>query len=204
MRLPELAGVTRTIISSVKPIQRLLWLASIRPAGLSDATIVQPIRWAASSARANATSGASPTVSGTTWISCCTFAPARAGVGFSMLPVLRCRSCAGATPRCPVPIRPHRRFTGVHGWPDLGLTMKPDYVIERRAADHSANIGSRKHRFATDSPLEGDGFELPVPRAMQAGLRRKSSASAACRRRLSGAAGAARDKRSVPRFRFAP
>ena len=150
MRLPELAGVTRTIISSVKPIQRLLWLASIRPAGLSDARIVQPIRWAVSSARANATSGASPTVSGTTWISCCTFAPARAGVGFSMLPALRCRSCAGATPRCPVPIRPHRRFTGVHGWPDLGLTMKPDYVIERRAADHSANIGSRKHRFATD------------------------------------------------------
>src|SRR6516165_3447321 len=29
-----------------------------------------------------------------------------------------------------------------------------DYVIERLAADHSANIGSRKHRFATDSPLE--------------------------------------------------
>ena len=25
-----------------------------------------------------------------------------------------------------------------------------DYVIERRAADHSANIGFRKHRFATD------------------------------------------------------
>ena len=27
--------------------------------------------------------------------------------------------------------------------------------------------------FATDSPLEGDGFELPVPRAMQARLKAK-------------------------------
>ena len=38
-----------------------------------------------------------------------------------------------------------------------------DYVIERRAADHSANIGFRKHRFATDSPVEGSGFEPWVP-----------------------------------------
>jgi len=36
------------------------------------------------------------------------------------------------------------------------------------------------------------------------GLRRKSPASAACRRRLSGAAGSVRDEGSVPRFRFAP
>ena len=43
-----------------------------------------------------------------------------------------------------------------------------DYVIERRAADHSANIGFRKHRFATDSPLERNGFELSVPRCLAA------------------------------------
>jgi len=54
MRLPEFAGATGTTISSVKLVQRLLWLASIRPADLSDATIVQPIRWAVSSARASA------------------------------------------------------------------------------------------------------------------------------------------------------
>ena len=36
------------------------------------------------------------------------------------------------------------------------------------------------------------------------GLRRRSPASAVCRRRLSGAAGPTRDKGSVPRFRFAP
>src|SRR5215472_6640363 len=56
MRLPEFVGATRTTISSVKPIQRLRWLASIRPADLSDATIVQPICWAVSSARTNAAS----------------------------------------------------------------------------------------------------------------------------------------------------
>ena len=30
-----------------------------------------------------------------------------------------------------------------------------------------------KTEFAADSPLEGDGFELPVPRAMQARLEAK-------------------------------
>jgi hypothetical protein len=39
--------------------------------------------------------------------------------------------CAGANPPCPVPIRRKRRFTGVHGWPDLGLTMKPPPSIVR-------------------------------------------------------------------------
>src|SRR5215831_1300340 len=56
----------RTTISSVKPIQRLFWLASIRSAALSDATIDQPICWAVSSARANAASACSPTISGET------------------------------------------------------------------------------------------------------------------------------------------
>ena len=65
MRLPVLTGVMRTTISWVNPIQRLLWLASIRPEDFSDATIVQPICSAVSSARPNAASGASPTVSGT-------------------------------------------------------------------------------------------------------------------------------------------
>ena len=37
--------------------------------------------------------------------------------------------------------------------------------------------------FATDSPLEGDGFELPVPRAMQARLKAKI-ADFACMRSL--------------------
>ena len=44
------------------------------------------------------------------------------------------------------------------------------------AADwHSAygSAGLSQNRFATDSPLEGDGFELPVPRAMQARLEAK-------------------------------
>jgi hypothetical protein len=50
-------------------------------------------------------------------------------------------------------------------------TDRRDYVIERRAADHSANIGSRKHRFATDSPLEGTGFELLVRGRGEAGCR---------------------------------
>ena len=67
MRVPEFAGATRTTISSVKPIQRVLWLASIRPADLSDATIVHPICWAVSSARANAASACSPTISGETF-----------------------------------------------------------------------------------------------------------------------------------------
>ena len=33
--------------------------------------------------------------------------------------------CAGADPSCPFPIRPQHRVTAAHGWPDLGLTMKP-------------------------------------------------------------------------------
>ena len=48
MRVPEFVGASRTTMSLVKPIQRLRWLASIRPADLSEATIVQPISWAVS------------------------------------------------------------------------------------------------------------------------------------------------------------
>ena len=46
MRLPEPDGVMRMTISSVNPNQRLLSLASIRPAASSAATILHPIRWA--------------------------------------------------------------------------------------------------------------------------------------------------------------
>ena len=45
-----------------------------------------------------------------------------------------------------------------------------------------------KVRFAPDSPLEGDGFELPVPRAMQARLEAKIAGFGCVRRRLSAAA----------------
>jgi hypothetical protein len=63
---------------------------------------------------------------------------------------------------------------------------------------------SRRSSFVADSPLEGDGFELPVPRAMQARLKAKIAGFGRMRRRLSGAAGSVRDEGSVPRFRFAP
>src|SRR6516225_10620467 len=43
-------------------------------------------------------------------------------------------------------------------------------------------------RKSPDSPLEGDGFELPVPRAMQARLEAKITGFGCVRRRLSAAA----------------
>src|SRR6516225_300709 len=43
-------------------------------------------------------------------------------------------------------------------------------------------------RRETDCLLEGNGFELPVRERCKRGLRRKSPASAACRRRSSAAA----------------
>src|SRR5215831_16191728 len=61
-------------------------------------------------------------------IRCCTFAPAAAGVGFSMLPALRCRSAREPILRA-LSQSGQRRFTGAHGWPDLGLTMKPPLSI---------------------------------------------------------------------------
>ena len=64
MRLPEPDAVTRITMSSVKPNQRLLSLASIRPAASSAATIVHPIRWAVSRALLNAFAGGSERVMG--------------------------------------------------------------------------------------------------------------------------------------------
>ena len=52
----------------------------------------------------------------------------------------------------------------------------------RKAASRALGIG------LTDSPLEGDGFELPVPRAMQARLEAKIAGVGCVRRRLSAAA----------------
>ncbi len=65
MRLPEPDGVMRITTSSVKPNQRLLSLASIRPAASSAATIVHPIFRAVSSARLNAAVGGKARVKGT-------------------------------------------------------------------------------------------------------------------------------------------
>ena len=45
-----------------------------------------------------------------------------------------------------------------------------------------------RNRWFVDSPLEGDGFELPVPRAMQARLEAKIAGVGCVRRRLSAAA----------------
>jgi hypothetical protein len=43
--------------------------------------------------------------------------------------------CAGADPPCPVPTGSQRRFTSAHGWPDLGLTVKPQPRVIRLQFD---------------------------------------------------------------------
>src|SRR5215470_10475456 len=60
---------------------------------------------------------------------------------------------------------------------------------------------TRRRRFVSDSALEGEGFELPVPRAMQARLKAKIAASAACRRRSSEAAVGGHQLRSKAKSR---
>ena len=71
---------------------------------------------------------------------------------------------------------------------------KPGALSVRDGGDHRskkiAPIGMPKagHWFVPDSPLEGGGFELPVRERCKRCLRRKSPASAACRRRSSAAA----------------
>jgi len=55
MQLPSTSAMTRITISSVKPNQRLRWLASKRPVSASAAAIVQPdIDCATASASPNA------------------------------------------------------------------------------------------------------------------------------------------------------
>jgi len=93
------------------------------------------------------------------------------------------RNCTGCAQRHPLiiaPIHPWAtaswsssttspmRYVHSQGAKRNARADRRDYVIERRAADHSANIGFRKHRFATDSPLERNGFELSVPRCLAA------------------------------------
>ena len=64
MRLPFGAGVTRTTMSSVKPNQRVVSLASRRPSAGAAATMRQPIERAAASARAKAWPGGRASISG--------------------------------------------------------------------------------------------------------------------------------------------
>jgi hypothetical protein len=64
MRLPEFAGTMRTTISSVKPIQRLRWLASIRLADLSDGDYRPTHLLGCRERSRECPSGSSPTVSG--------------------------------------------------------------------------------------------------------------------------------------------
>ena len=65
MRLPESAAANRTTMSSVKPIQKLCSLASMRRVVGSASTIVQLIFFAVASAIGNAFSGASASDKGT-------------------------------------------------------------------------------------------------------------------------------------------
>src|SRR5207247_2328730 len=51
MRLPAGSGVIRTTTSSVKPNQKVVAVASIRPSFGCASTMSQPIAWAAASAR---------------------------------------------------------------------------------------------------------------------------------------------------------
>ena len=65
MRLPAPAGAMRTTTSSLKPNQRVVATASMRPA-LASASTSRPIARAAASARANACGGGAASWSGPT------------------------------------------------------------------------------------------------------------------------------------------
>jgi hypothetical protein len=67
----------------------------------------------------------------------------------------------------------------------VGLQEGPAFVLGRfaeRSTPSTEKSRELRTKFARDSPLEGNGFELPVPHAMHGGLRRLSPASAASRR----------------------
>ena len=59
----------------------------------------------------------------------------------------------------------------------LILTSSPSAIVKLRrlhaAATDLARLRRERNRWFADSPLEGDGFELPVPRAMQARFKAK-------------------------------
>ena len=64
MRLPAPEGAMRTTMSSLKPNQRVVAIASMWPALSSAATISSSMARAAASARANACAGGSASCSG--------------------------------------------------------------------------------------------------------------------------------------------
>src|SRR6516162_4387742 len=70
--------------------------------------------------------------------------------------------CAGADPPCPVRIRPQRRSTGAHGWPDLGLRMKPPPSIVRLQFDGKVYnaVGGCEVRY-NRVPSCNPGWKLP-------------------------------------------
>jgi hypothetical protein len=72
--------------------------------------------------------------------------------------------CPGADPPCPFPIRPQHRFTAVHGWPDLGLTMKPPTSIVRLQFD------GRVYKAAGGCEVRYDGVSLVLSHSSNAGL----------------------------------
>src|SRR6516164_450676 len=65
----------------------------------------------------------------------------------------------------------------------------------------SAAGGIERNRKFVDSLLEGDGFELPVPRAIQARLEAKITGFGCIRRRLSAAAVGGHQLRRKPKSR---
>lgn len=70
--------------------------------------------------------------------------------------------CSGAGRPCPLPIRPHHRFTAAHGWPDLGLTMKPPTSIVRLQFDGKVYkaVGGCEVRYDR-VPRCDPGWKLP-------------------------------------------
>jgi len=67
-------------------------------------------------------------------------------------------------------------------------TMQRPASDNREAQSSTSRSRAGSTPFAPDSSLEGGGFELPARERCKRGLRRKSPASAACRRRSSAAA----------------
>ena len=70
--------------------------------------------------------------------------------------------CSGAGPPCPFPIRPQHQFTAAHGWPDLGLTMKPPPSIVRLQFDGKVYkaVGGCEVRY-DGVPRCDPGWKLP-------------------------------------------
>ena len=108
----------------------------------------------------------------------------------------RRRSAEGAERRRQVPLSAHSewkvspdRTDPVEVLMGQGKTRDPGTASDQvRAGESYSPPGANRNRKFVDSLLEGNGFELPVRERCKRGLRRKSPASAACRRRSSAAA----------------